>query len=156
MFELLVARAVDTKSSNITLVKTSKLLQVTTSKRKATLTTYFLVKTQNSVQQANSLTRIKHATYRKFNLKIKSSRKAKAKLNRPAAKKKKKNNSQLKEISMQSPMRSSSSCGACFSPTQQSKRGSDLLLQQRKQNKPRKVKSKTLQAKHITHEVIKI
>ena len=64
-------------------------MQVTTSKRKATLTTYFLVKTQNSVQQANSLTRIKHATYRKFNLKSKSSRKAKAKLNRPAAKKKK-------------------------------------------------------------------
>ena len=52
-------------------------------------------------------------------------------------------------------MRSSSSSGACFSPTQQSKRGSDLLLQQRKQNKPRKVKSETLQAKHITHEVIK-
>src|ERR1043165_4663520 len=90
MFELLVARALDTKSSNITLVKTSKLLQVTTSKRKATLTTYFLVKTQNSVQQANSLTRIKHATYRKFNLKNKISRKTKSlQLNRPAAKKKK-------------------------------------------------------------------
>ena len=52
-------------------------------------------------------------------------------------------------------MRSSSSSGACFSPTQKIKQGSDLLLQQRKQNKPRKVKSETLQAKHITHEVIK-
>ena len=30
-----------------------------------------------------------------------------------------------------------------------------MLLQQRKQNKPRKVKSETLQAKNITHEVIK-
>src|SRR3954469_5501937 len=50
-------RALNTKSSNITLVNTSKLLQVTTLKRKSTLTTYFLVKTQNSVQQANSLTR---------------------------------------------------------------------------------------------------
>ena len=77
-------------------------MQVTTSKIKATLTTYFLVKTQNSVQQANFLTKIKHATYRKFNLKRKSSRKTKAlQLNRPGAKKKKKNNSQLKEISMQ-------------------------------------------------------
>src|SRR4051812_44793476 len=54
------------------------------------------------------------------------------------------------------PMMSSSSSGACFSPTHKSKLGSDLLLQQRKQNKPRKVKSETLQAKHITHEVIKI
>ena len=53
-------------------------------------------------------------------------------------------------------MRSSSSSGACLSPTQKSKLGSNLLLQQRKQNKPRKVKSETLQAKHITHEVIKI
>ena len=52
-------------------------------------------------------------------------------------------------------MRSSSSSGACFSPTQKSKLGSNLLLQQTKQNKPRKVKSETLQAKHITHEVIK-
>src|ERR1043165_7581292 len=144
MFELLVARALDTKSSNITLVRTSKLLQVTTAKRKATLTTYFLVKTQDSVQQANSLTRIKHAAYRKFNLKSKSSRKTKAlKLNRPAAKKKKnKNNSQLKENKHANPMRSSSSSGSCFSPTQQSKRGSNLLLQQTKQNKPKKVKSR--------------
>ena len=52
-------------------------------------------------------------------------------------------------------MRSSSSRGACFSPTQKSKLGSNLLLKQRKQNKPSKVKSETLQAKHITHEVIK-
>ena len=52
-------------------------------------------------------------------------------------------------------MRSSSSSGACFSPTQQSKRGSDLLLQQAKQNKPKKSKEQTLQAKHITHETIK-
>ena len=52
-------------------------------------------------------------------------------------------------------MRSSSSSGACFSPRQKSEQGSDLLLQQRKQNKPREVKSETLQAKHITHEVIK-
>src|SRR3954466_2391883 len=51
------ARALDTKISNITLVNNSKLLQVTTTKRTATSTTYFLVKTQNSVQQANSLTR---------------------------------------------------------------------------------------------------
>ena len=53
-------------------------------------------------------------------------------------------------------MRSSSSSGACFSPTQQSKRGSDLLLQQVKQNKPKKKsKEQTLQAKHIMHETIK-
>ena len=47
--------------------------------------------------------KIKHATYKKFNLRQKkSSRKTKAlQLNIPAAKKRKKNNSQLKEIRMQ-------------------------------------------------------
>ena len=46
------------RSSNITQMNTSKLLQVTTTKRTTTSTTYFLVKTQNSVQQANSLNKI--------------------------------------------------------------------------------------------------
>ena len=50
-------KALDSISSNITQVNTSKLLQVTTTKRIATSTTYFLIKTQNLVQQANSLTR---------------------------------------------------------------------------------------------------
>ena len=49
-------------SSNITLVNTSKLLQVTTTKRIATSTTYFLVKTHNSVQQENSLNKISMQT----------------------------------------------------------------------------------------------
>ena len=44
-------------------------------------------------------------------------------------------------------MRSSSSSGACFSPTQKSEQGSDLLLHQRKQNKPKKSKEQDAPSK---------
>src|SRR3954466_113702 len=77
-------------SSNITQVNTSKLLQVTTTKRIATSTTYFLVKTHNSVQQANSINKINMQTVESSSLRhINSSRrKSKAQgLNRQVAKK---------------------------------------------------------------------
>src|SRR3954468_10129411 len=113
-----MAKALDTISSNITLVNTSKLLQVTTTKRIATSTTYFLVKTQNSVQQANSLNKIDMQPIESSNLRQKLQRNSKAlQLNRAAAKKRKKNNSQLRNKHA-NPMRSSSSSVECFSPTQ--------------------------------------
>src|SRR4051812_31828349 len=108
----------------------------------------YLLSSQDTKLSATSKlsNKIKHATYRKFNLRQKkSSRKTKAlQLNRAPAKKKK-NNSQLKEKHA-NPMRSSSSSGACISPTQMRNLVSNLLLHQRKQNKHRKVKSETLQA----------
>ena len=63
--------------------------------------------------------KIKHATYRKFNLRQnKSSRKTKAlQLNIAAAKKRKKQLT-AKRNKHANPMRSSNSSGACFSPTQ--------------------------------------
>ena len=105
-------------------------MQVTTSKRKATLTT--LLSSQDTELSATCKlsNKIKHATYRKFNLRQnKSSRKTKSlQLNRAAAKKRKKQLT-AKRNKHANPMRSSSSSGACFSPTQKIKLGS----QQRKQ-----------------------
>ena len=71
-------------------------MQVTTTTRIATSTTYFLVKTQNSVQQENSLNKISMQTIESSSLNqlkaLEENSKAQE-LNRAATKKKIKNNS---------------------------------------------------------------
>ena len=94
-------------------------MQVTTTKRIATSTTYFLVKTQNSVQQANSLNKIKHPTYRKFNLRQKKSSRRKLKHYNYTGQQLRKDKEQLTtKDKHENPMRCSSLSGACFSPNQ--------------------------------------